>query len=231
MMEALFNAGSSLCFGPVHARHSELSAFVDSIKTELAIGSDVYMTCYVTPPHSGSTMHYDCQNVFFCQVSGAKHWKYSATPACSYPPMNLDESSLKSVAHIKSSGIEVVPPSNCEMIETTLNVGDVLYLPPGTWHQPHTTDKASLHYTLTFSPFGLQHVLLTMVRYIALSNPKWRKDLRYLSEPQLIDALQQGLDELGNAVRRLDGKALLAKHNQAQSTAARANLFGLFRFM
>lgn len=218
MFEQLYNAGVSLCLGPMNYYNKNLKAFVDSVKKGTCITGDIGMTCYVTPPGSGSPMHFDCQNVFFCQVSGTKHWKYSVLPATEYPPVNLVPKFpdfRPTMAALNEVGINVAPPEECEFTEVTLHPGDVLYLPPGVWHEPRTSDDHSLHYTLTFVPFGFLHLLIPWMRLLMLKNPEWRKELRFLDTHadtgKLTTFLRSRIEELQASVRELDSNVLLAQ--------------------
>src|SRR5262249_44843073 len=84
-----YNAGLSLCFDYVDHEDAALPELVKSIQNHTDFPGAVGTTCYLTPPHAGSAMHFDCEHVFFCQVSGRKHWKISRRPAFEAPPVNL----------------------------------------------------------------------------------------------------------------------------------------------
>jgi ribosomal protein L16 Arg81 hydroxylase len=214
---------------------ASLAAFVQAVQKETCLSGDIDMNCYVTPPHSGSPEHFDSQNVIFCQVSGTKHWRYSLQPATENPPLNLvfDHPAYPpTVAAMRQVGMTVRAPAECEFAQVTLQPGDALYLPPGVWHVPCTSESASLHYTLTFRPFGFLNVLFPVMRMLMLRNGEWRRELRFLDEPgreeRLVNFLQQRLGEVTEAMRALDGPALLAELREARRIAPAGYMRMLF---
>ena len=180
---ALYNAGASLCFGPVESRHPTLSAFVEDVLKHTGFDGEVWTTAYLTPPHSGGVMHFDNQHVFFCQVSGEKHWKVSTEPAMKWPPVNVLASTLvlpETRQQLVDFGWPVTPSSESSFADILLKEGDVLYMPPGVWHEQRTADSHSLHYTLTLGPISSWNVLFSFLRMTMMKSPEWRRDLRFL---------------------------------------------------
>jgi ribosomal protein L16 Arg81 hydroxylase len=151
-------------------------------------------------------MHFDRQHVFFCQVEGAKNWTISRTVAMDRPPKNLsavEAADPRVASGLRSHGLTVRPPQDCDLIELTLRQGDVLYLPPGTWHQARTTTEHSFHYTLSFEPFDFFKVLGPILRQWYLSHPQWRDELRLMGRPAAAEAR---LEILGRALTTLKEK-------------------------
>lgn len=185
MWAELFNAGASLCFSAVDRSSEELTRFVKDIASTTRLPGTIVTTCYLTPPSSGSGMHFDSQHVFFMQVAGKKHWKFSRQPAWRDAAVNLQEASLQ-VPGIKtfmeSAKMAIATPAEAGMQEITLNTGDVLYLPPGFWHEGRTSDSNSFHYTLTFMPLGPWHLLVPYLRRTVFEKTSMRRDIRYATE-------------------------------------------------
>ena len=113
VLNQLYNSGFSLCFLPLDHTHPVLKALSQSLQTHTQLPSDNFTTCYLTPPNSGGGMHFDCQHVFFCQVSGEKHWKVSSRTAMYAPPLNFGSSQLRdpqTKAMLQHMGIDLVAP-------------------------------------------------------------------------------------------------------------------------
>lgn len=178
-----YNVGASLCFQPVDTAHPALQAFAGDVVKHTGFDGHVFTTAYLTPPHSGSAMHFDDQHVFFCQVSGEKHWRISTEPGSKWPPINVVESRVEDALEgAQQLGWSLQPPSESQFIELVLKEGDILYLPPGIWHEPHTSDSHSLHYTLTLTSITTWRILIAFMRMGMMHHPEWRRDLRFLEE-------------------------------------------------
>jgi ribosomal protein L16 Arg81 hydroxylase len=185
MWADLFNAGASLCFSAVDQSSEELTRFVQDIASTTRFPGTIVTTCYLTPPSSGSGMHFDCQHGFFMQVAGKKHWKFSRQAAWQDAATNLQASSLKSPrikTFMESTKMAIATPEETTLQEITLNAGDVLYLPPGFWHEGRTSDSNSLHYTLTFMPLAPWQLLVPYLRRTVFEKTSMRRDVRYATE-------------------------------------------------
>ena len=130
----------------------------------------VYANCYLTPPNSQAVPpHADDRDVLVIQVVGSKQWEVFKTVPVPYPYTN---------EQVGKDGIPV--PSDVlegEMeICTTLQPGDVLYMPRGYVHQAHTCDDdMSFHITVAIATHdwtlarifssGTEHVLSRVVDF------------------------------------------------------------------
>jgi ribosomal protein L16 Arg81 hydroxylase len=176
------------------------------------------LTAYLTPPNSGSNMHFDSQHVFLLQVAGEKLWRVSTTPAVHAPPNNLGAAALRSQAvreTLRRRNLAVVPPEDMQFAELHVTPGDVLYLPPGTWHEPRTLTR-SLHYTLTLFPVSMSQVLLAVLRALMTGESRWRRDLRFTdgantSEARMLALIREALQELATDLAQVSPESVLRR--------------------
>lgn len=106
----------------------------------------VYANCYLTPPNSQAVPpHADDRDVLVLQIVGSKEWKvYENVPIpYPYPGEEVGKDG-------KSIPTKVLDGPLC--IDTTLEPGDVLYMPRGFVHQAHSpTNKPSFHVTIALA--------------------------------------------------------------------------------
>jgi len=148
LARGLHEAGTSLCLASVDHHVPKLKQLTRKCKREMGYASRVFINCYYSPPGHGFNMHFDSMDVFIIQLAGEKSWKFGQTPSCTHPPTNM-------LAEDRSSFEEAHPhvtydePEASQLSTTVLCPGDVLYLPPGTWHEARAVDP-SFALTLSF---------------------------------------------------------------------------------
>lgn len=112
---------------------------------------------YVSPPGAGFAPHMDGDHVFVVQLAGQKRWWYSREPALPNAPLGGKVVGDQAVHTFPRDGVAIVdetgapiPPFDRDAAEhVTLEPGDVLYLPPGTWH---TTEAKTESVAISLSP-------------------------------------------------------------------------------
>ena len=104
-----------------------------------------YANCYLTPPNSQAVpAHADDRDVLVVQLVGSKNWQVFQNVPVPYPYPH---------EQVGKDGIPV-PSSVLDgpmAISTTLQPGDVLYMPRGFVHQAQCSDSLSFHMTGTSS--------------------------------------------------------------------------------
>lgn len=208
-----YNAGFSLCVNRIEHWHAGLQELVDDCKHSSRCAGEVGVSAYLTPKRSGGPMHFDSQHTFFLQVSGEKRWRISTAPAAVAPLQNTLASQLqheRGRKRLKSLGIAPRPPESCEMEELILREGEALYLPPGAWHEPRTSDSASLHYTLALHPVSFSSLFMPYLQKLLVEQTAWRTDLRYL-DPESADRLiTERLEETRALLKKVSAAELVA---------------------
>jgi hypothetical protein len=107
-----------------------------------------YAQLYITPIRGKAVQaHADDRDVFVIQLGGSKAWKVYGPPPIPFPM--TDEQVGKSEQHPVPK--ESTAPERL-LVETTLNTGDVMYIPRGFVHEASTSETApSLHLTVALA--------------------------------------------------------------------------------
>jgi ribosomal protein L16 Arg81 hydroxylase len=107
----------------------------------------VYANTYLTPPDSQAmNPHADDREVFVVQLYGSKQWQvFEQVPIeYPYPHEQVGKHGLPVPTHVLEGD---------NAISTTLEAGDVLYIPRGYVHQAKCTDSPSFHVTIAIATF------------------------------------------------------------------------------
>lgn len=129
--------------------------------------------------------HCDLHDVFAIQCEGAKRWRIYR---------NRADNPIEALAG-EDAQAQIDAAKGPVMMDVTLNVGDMLYIPRGFFHDAVATDVASLHLTIGFAPpSGM--LLFKFLQDLAKRESLFRE---YLPDAQLEDGalLQRALEQLG----------------------------------
>jgi len=213
-----YNAGVSLCFGDVSRWNEALARLVADCRRSTRLCGEVAATAYLAPRGSGSGMHLDCQHVFFLQVSGEKHWKISRRAGIQAPPINLVDDIVgmpEELERLRKLGLDIEGPEACQLDELVLKAGEVLYLPPGFWHEARTQESPSLHYTLTLHTVSFAALFQMPLRLQVLAHTSWRRDLRsFTTDNARVAFLRERLAELHAAMGAMTADELLETYDR-----------------
>jgi hypothetical protein len=115
-------------------------AFSQALQNTAGLRAEINL--YYTPPGGVAfPPHYDTHDVFALQIFGAKVWGlYRSPKRLPYPEERFDP------ARVRSGDLD------SPLVETTLTMGDVLYLPRGTVHAARSVALPSLHLSLGIYP-------------------------------------------------------------------------------
>ena len=138
---ALRTAGVTLC---ADVRTEPLLArFLDRLQRRMDTGPGGFAKLYVSADGAGFATHFDRDHVFVLQLVGSKRWRYGEQPVA---PWTLCGGKLGPHGHpvhthprdgepVIVDGRPLPAPTPDSLQTITLQPGDVLYLPPGTWHE------------------------------------------------------------------------------------------------
>ena len=101
---------------------------------------------YISPPGSGTPMHFDTRWIVVVQLVGSKLWQVGPGPAVASPRSNVVADEAAGEAH--HDGTRLVLPDRMHF--ALLRPGDWLMVPWGTWHGTHSHD-GSVSATLAFA--------------------------------------------------------------------------------
>lgn len=165
---SLWNEGATIILHSLDENDPELIPIARSLENE--IGHPISFNAYLTPANSfGFKIHFDRDDVFIVQLEGTKRWKVWGDRE---NPVPLTSESFA----------DPDVPDADPVIDTTLRVGEVLYIPRGYKHCAMTDDETSLHVTIGVFAYrhldAVQDVLNKLMRELTKStNPKWRASL------------------------------------------------------
>lgn len=141
--------------------------------------------------------HCDLHEVFAVQCAGAKRWRVYR---------NRADNPIEALSG-EDAQARIDAAKGPVLMDVTLQVGDMIYIPRGYFHDAVATDTASLHLTIGVAPpSGM--LLFNFLQEIALSDAKFR---HYLPNARASDGkeLQCALEELGTRLGALVSSAAM----------------------
>ncbi|HWO23354.1 MAG TPA: cupin domain-containing protein [Kofleriaceae bacterium] len=236
---ALYDAGLTLCVSGLERNSESLAAFVAAVRERMRFSGNVLVNAYYSPDGQGFNWHYDSQHVFILQIEGEKRWQFSDQVALGDPPFNLPLEVMQqpgAAEALAQLGLRLKLPSEIpgeipgeiSTLEEVLAPGDVLYLPPGTWHRAFARGR-SFALSLTLVPLSFSDVLRTVLAFIGLQRDRWRKELNQgvplgaggppeQVPEQIQELLRECLADAQDAIGRLSPEELLATWAQIRQT-------------
>jgi len=164
--ERFFQVGATLYFinVPLEPLTNALADFLGAPRKK------VIASLFLTPAGGGAVPHFDKNENFTIQLTGAKEWIVDEVPSVASP---ADGYVLG----------QTVPPSLVPLISLTpeakshsvlMHPGSLLYVPRGAVHQT-ATGTLSWSLNLSYSPSMWLDLLLVGLRLRLSSSPRWRE--------------------------------------------------------
>lgn len=191
-----YNNGFSLCFGDLSNDFTSLAELKNHSSKIFGYPELIAITGYLSPRNAIGVLHFDRQHNFFIQVEGSKRWFVSERPAIKNPYDNLVYAGTPQLFFddMRRKGYEISVPKVCGNSVYELEVGDVLYIPPGYYHSPETISDASLHYTLTIEPACFWGDFNNRFFEVMLANNSgFLNDYRFMTESERREAFNECL--------------------------------------
>lgn len=177
-----FDAGKTLCADV--SRTEEVAAFLDALSDRLEVGRGGFAKLYASPPGVGFATHFDPDHVFVLQLRGRKRWWFGETPAIPFSVHGGKVQDGVAVHTYPRSGEPVVTDegqplpaaSRSTLRSVVLEPGDLLYLPPGTWHETEAQQE-SVAISLSPPRVTVAHVLLHTIESAMSRAEGFRQDV------------------------------------------------------
>ena len=165
----MLGAGATICVTGAERGCDWLRALAASAKQEIAFSGDVTVRAYWSPRGSGFGVHFDPRIVTTIQVEGTKRWWFTTKPAEELPL----EAVSAPLTDEQRAGLESMATTS-----VVLEPGDILCLPPGTWHWAQGETEC-LAYNLAFDYVGgsIGDLLAEALRVELSCDPRMRVPL------------------------------------------------------
>lgn len=191
---ALVAEGHTLVFRGAERHASALAPLAEAFRHDLAGAVDVHLYC--TPANQfGFGWHYDAEEVFVFQTSGAKEYLLRKNTVHPWPVLE----SLPADMHYER---EIMPLWKCR-----LAAGDLLYIPSGYWHMAKAEEEAISLALGVLSPTGVD--IFDFLRPRIVESLRWRERLPVmgalssLSEEPLDEAMQRRIAALAEDLAKM----------------------------
>lgn len=179
LAEQLFETGLTLSFAPVEDHHEGVRDYVSALRRDLNMPGQITVGVFYSPKGHGAGLHYDAHHAWVVQLAGKKRWELSRTPAIENPPRHyrFDGNEALRARNEQHPDLETRLFEPSELFAVELNAGDMLYMPPGTWHRPRALDGESLHLTLAPYPRSPLELVQTHLARALGERLAWRRSL------------------------------------------------------
>ena len=189
-VDALYDAGHSIILRRLEEHSEALARLRASLKLNMNAVGNVRCDAYMTSGGGGLGIHFDEHHVFIIQLEGTKRWKFSTRPGVEAPvsPVSAARDEFISGYQTDNPWAQVRLPQDSGMQEVTLTPGDVLFMPPGTWHDG-VADDYSLSVTTYVELRNPAEILLERLSKKIINQPDWRRHVP-LPQPDEFNSLE-----------------------------------------
>lgn len=127
-----FHSGYTLILNSIDKKFDKILTLLKSAENHFGLTGSANL--YLTPPNSsGFSPHWDDHSVFVLQIYGKKQWLiYDTSEEC----------------RNKKSAVYRNLHASRPIVDTQIQIGDLLYIPQGFVHSAKTTNSISVHITM-----------------------------------------------------------------------------------
>lgn len=160
--------GHSICATMLREEGS-VKEFLDSVRKDIYSAAGPHLNVYYSPDKTGAGLHFDTHPVWLLQIEGSKDWIVGRKPAIKNPMFNINFPPDREVLHLPWVTIRRPDTSDENLfMKLTLHPGDVVYMPPGTWHHARARDGYSFAATLAQARVtGFEILLFCLMQKVA----------------------------------------------------------------
>jgi hypothetical protein len=211
--------GATLCADV--SRVAAIASELEALRGELRpFAGDPFAKLYVSPPTAGFAMHLDGHHVFVVQLHGSKRWWVGDAPVRPHTMIGGKVDATGRAVHtfprdgwplLRADGSVIDAARREDLTQIVLGPGDVLYLPPGTWH---TTEAVEQSVALSVSPprTPLADLVLGPLQGRLDADPRWWQDVVGLAPcgtpTRVAKALRWGTQQLAREVASITAAEL-----------------------
>jgi ribosomal protein L16 Arg81 hydroxylase len=163
-----FANGATICVTALEGVEPRVRKFRDILAQQWPSPDPLIVNCYYSPEGQGFGTHYDPQSVWVMQLEGRKKWHYSTKRAMAFPNEGITAMELRQHGSPLLDSIET-------MVSVELKPGDVLYLPPGTWHRAEASGGESLALSVSQMNHGTRRLVSKALRTRMLDAERRRR--------------------------------------------------------
>lgn len=197
-------SGNTVCVSHIDRTSDRLRRLCLNVESALGFPGSSCVHCYISPPGTGyDFFHVDSGFAVTLQLTGTKNWAYNETPAipwCSRVGGFREPGRLEwfgeSDWHPAAEDLGL--PHDQEIIERTLHPGDLLVMPPGTWHRVQATNELSISLNLKLTHTSSIDSVLQILRHQCLGEVNYRKPLPFATNEDLLSGMVS--EAAGNAI-------------------------------
>ncbi len=217
-IKAMYVGGFTICAKGLEKGSPALAALGRRMKAALHYTGPVDFRGYLSRHGSGAPLHFDARHATTLQIEGTKTWRFTSAPSVQFPPRNavvegrsVEYAAVDSLPRVRDLSLEPAlepPPPDSELSEVTLRPGDLLYLPPGTWHSAQAVGHSlAVNMAFNYTKAGTAIELLADILYSLLyADPEWRSPppvfIGEAPDARMPDCVRRFLDERLDDARR-----------------------------
>ncbi len=189
-VDALYDSGHSIILRRLEEHSEALARFRANLKLNMSAVGNVRCDAYMTSEGGGLGIHFDEHHVFVIQLEGTKRWQFSTRPAVEAPtsPVSGAREEFISGYQTDNPWAQLRLPQDSGMQEVTLSPGDVLFMPPGIWHDG-VADDYSLSITIYVELRNPAEILLKQLGKKIANQSDWRRHVP-LPQPGEFNSLE-----------------------------------------
>jgi ribosomal protein L16 Arg81 hydroxylase len=146
----------------LQAVHEPARALIADATRTLGVVATMDVGVFLSGDASGFGFHYDATATWTMQLEGEKLWWHGKAPIAPFPRRNHAATATERAAMDAD-----------EVVERRLQPGDVLYLPPGTWHRARAVGH-SLHASINIRPSSVLDLVRDALAPL-LDDARWRR--------------------------------------------------------